>query len=147
MIRLSSNLTLFFKIFIPIFFIIFYGLLSLFFLFGDESPLARSKWFPYSNLIFYAAALFILYKTVWQLYRIDCTSDHFIVTNYKSAFKYTYDSIDTFKMTDLFFFTVGSVSFKSNSSFGKRIRFLVDKNSLKKINKEFNQVLSEAGGH
>ena len=143
MIRLSSNQTLFLKLVFPIFFAVLYGLLTVFFLLSDFSPFPRTGWMKYSNLIFYFAVLLIFYKTIFQLLRVDCAADHFVVTNYRTAYRYSYDSIATFKEENLLLFTLGVIRFNSPSAFGNRIIFIVDKKMLKKIQTQFD-VLNES---
>ena len=141
MMRLSSNQTLFLKLVFPIFFVVLYGLLTLFFFVADTGPFPTTGWMKYSNAIFYLSIVLIMYKTVFQLQRIDCTADHFIVTNYKSAYRYTYDSIDSFREEKLFFFTLGIIEFKSSSAFGKRVVCLVDKRRLAQIREKFGVLM------
>ena len=141
MIRLSSNATLFFKLVLPIFFGVFYGLLSIFFLGMEQNPFP--DYIRYSNLIFYLAVLFILYKTVIQLLRVDCGADHFIVTNYRTAYKYNYDAIESFRCERLLWITLGTIRFKSPSSFGPTAVFLVDVKRLAEIKHSFGEVFPE----
>lgn len=141
MIRLSSNQTLLLKLVIPVFFIVLYGLLTIFFLVSERSPLPDSGWMKYSNIIFYLAIILIFYKTVFQLQRVDCGPEYFVVTNYKTAYRYSYDSIASFKLEKLFLFNLGVLHFKSPSAFGKQVTILLDKNNLKKI-REVYQVFN-----
>lgn len=142
MIRLSSNSTLFFKVFIPVFFIVFYGLFSVFLLLTDESPLGNQTWVPYSNLVFFLSVVFILYKTVWPLVRVECGPELFIVTNYRHTYQYTYDSIKDYSEAKLFFWTVGYIEFHSKSKFGDSVSFIVDKRKLDQIRESYGEVLT-----
>lgn len=142
MIRLSSNFTLFYKIFLPVFFMILYGLFTVFLFFTNDSPLSAIPWVKYSNLIFYLAVLLIMYKSIFQLYRVDCSHEEFIVTNYRTAYKYSYDSIESFNQTNFLLFTLATIRFKSPSSFGSRVSFLLDKNGLKKVEEAAGDVFS-----
>ena len=142
MIRLSSNQTLFLKLVLPIFFAVLYGLLTLLFLVSTDGPFPTKGWMKYSNLIFYLSILLIFYKTVFQLQRVDCAADHFVVTNYKTAYRYSYDSVETFTTGNLLFFTVGTLRFKSQSAFGTSVTLLVDKNNLSKIQQKFHVLTS-----
>ncbi len=141
MIRLTSNLTLFFKIFIPVFFVVFYGLFTGFTLFSHEGPLKSMAWLLYSNLIFYLSVLFILYKTVFQLCRVDCAKDHFIVSNYHKSYRYSYDAIETYREMSFLFFAIGTIRFKSKSSLGLKINFLIDRQNKRKIIDTFGEIL------
>lgn len=137
MIRLSSNTTLFYKLVLPIFFTVLYGLLTMFLLLADGAPFGEYDWVRYTNLAFYMAMVFIFYKSVFQLLRVDCGLDHFVVTNYRKAFRYSYDAIAEFEIENLLFFSVGTIEFKSSSNFGKSIIFLLDKKNLIKIQETF----------
>ncbi len=143
MIRLSSNATLFYKIVFPLFFLVLYGLFTLFILIAENGPFDELEWIRYSNLIFYIAIVLILYKTVFQLQRIDCNEDNFVITNYRKAFRYSYDSVKEFRTENLFFWTLAIIEFKSPSFFGNRITVLIDKNNLEKIYTSYGNVFDK----
>ncbi len=140
MIRLSSNFTLFFKIFVPTFFIVFYGLITIFFFVGESQVFHIGAWFPYSNLLFYLATVFILYKTVFQLHRIDCSDEYFVVSNYRHSYRYTYDSVASYTESSFLIFTFGRLEYKSPSTLGIKIRFLIDRQNRDKIFETFGRV-------
>jgi len=144
MIRLSSNSTLFFKLALPVFFVVLYGMITVFLLVADQIPFGNYKWVRYSNLVFYLAMLFILYKTVFQLHRIDCGPDHFVVTNYRTAYKYPYDAVESFSLDSLIIYTLGTIRFNSPSSFGKSVVFLLDRSTWDKIQEEYGQVFDQS---
>jgi hypothetical protein len=137
MIRLSSNTTLFYKLVLPIFFTVLYGLFSIFLLVADGAPFGDYNWVRYTNFTFYVAMVFIFYKSVVQLIRVDCGPEYFVVTNYRKAFRYSYDSISAFKIENLLLFSIGIMEFKSPSHFGESIVFLLDKKNLLKIQETF----------
>lgn len=141
MIRLSANSTLFFKVFLPVFFIVFYGLFSVFLFMDEVSPIGKQSWVPYSNLVFYLSIVFIFYKTVWPLVRVECGPDGFVVTNYRQTYKYTYDSIKTFGIARLFIWKIGLIEFHSKSKFGAHISFIIDQRKLDQIREEFGEIV------
>lgn len=126
MIRLSANSTLFFKLVVPVFFGVFYGMLSIFFLLTDQIVFADLPWLPYSNAIFYVSTMVILYVTFIRLLRVDCGEETFVVTNYIHAYRYSYDDVSVFDSQRILLWRIGSIRFKSKSKFGNKIFFLID---------------------
>ena len=86
--RVSSNLTLFFKMFLPTMWIVFFGTFGLAIFVTDSSqiPLLTSTTFKYSFLIFYLLFFGILYYTLIPLKRVEMGKEYYIVSNnfYKS---------------------------------------------------------------
>ena len=130
--RISSNLTLFFRIFVPTFWTVFYGLFTFVMLFSQDSTLNvfQSDWLKYSNLLFYLSTLLIMYLTIFRLKRVEMSRDGVFVTNYFKTVKYTYDSIDSLGYKDYCFFKVGFIRLKDKGIFGSTILFLLKKKYL-----------------
>ncbi len=136
--RISSNLTLFFKIFIPVFWTTFYGLFTLvMFLSGDSTiQLFHSELLRYSNLFFYLSTLLIMYLTIFQLKRVELSVDGIFVTNYFRTVKYSYDSVESLGYRNYYLFKVGFIRLKEKGFFGKKIVFLLKKGYLEKFIEE-----------
>jgi hypothetical protein len=130
--RISSNLTLFFRIFVPTFWTVFYGLFTFVMLFSEDSTLNvfQSDWLKYSNLLFYLSTLLIIYLTIFRLKRVEMSREGVFVTNYFKTVKYTYDSIDSLGYKDYYFFKVGFIRLKDKGVFGSTILFLLKKKYL-----------------
>jgi hypothetical protein len=142
--RISSNFTLFFKIFIPVFWTVFYGAFTITLLFadpGDLGYLSRGL-IPYSNLGFYLATLLIIYLTLWKLKRVELDAEYFYVTNYFKTFRYTYHSIAEIRTTSLLVFQIMTIEFNKPSSFGNRVHFILEPRLLKDFNENNPEVLA-----
>ncbi len=120
MVRISSDLTLFFKIFLPTAWIAFFGVATGVFLFSFRSVLFVQA----GALLFYLGGIALLYFTLIPLKRVEGSSEHLYVTNYFKTFRYTFESVRKVKAVDLFFVKVIVLHFKDKSSFGKKIFFI-----------------------
>ena len=140
MIRLSSNATIFYKIFIPVFFTVFYGLFTIFIWRNPSSMMDDFKWFPLSNTLFYLAVVFILYKSLWQLKRIEAGKDHIIITDYRKAYQYSWDSVDSMIVTNYLLLKVVHFFFKEETSFGRNIPFIYDLKGFKELKEKYPDI-------
>lgn len=145
MLRVSSGATLFFKLFLPTFWLVFFGSLTLFILFSDnvDMPFIGSIGFKASSGIFFLLGLLFFYFTCFQLKRIDVDEKNFYVSNYFTTFKYEYKDISKIKERDWLFFKTIKLHFIEKSSFGKRITFL----KRRKIFDEFVEANPEVFSH
>ena len=136
--RISSNLTLFFKLFVPTFWTVFYGLFTFVLLFVDDSTmeLFQSDILRYSNLVFYLSTLLIMYLTIFKLHRVELSPEGVFVTNYFKTAKYTYDSIDAIGYKNYQFFKTGFIRLKQKGIFGKTILFLMKRKYLEDFMEE-----------
>ena len=130
--RISSNLTLFFRIFIPVFWTTFYGLFTIVMFLADQSTiqLFQSDLLKYSNLLFYFSSLLIIYLTIFQLKRVELSQESVYVTNYLKTVRYSFDSIESIGFRNYYFFKLGFIVLKEKGTFGKKIVFLLKKKYL-----------------
>ena len=123
--RVSSSTTLFFKIFLPTVWIIFFGAFTLFVVFtGPSAGIPQLPGIKIGAIIFYLIGLVLLWFTLLKLKRVELAEDHFFVTNYFRTFRYTYDSLKEIQEIDLLILTVVVFTFTSKGSFGKKISFI-----------------------
>ena len=124
--RISSSATLGLKLFLPTFWIVFFGALTIAILLSGigKSPLFGSWVFKMIALTFFIVGVLIQYFTVWQLKRVEMDQDHIYVTNYFKSYRYTYDSIDKIKQQDYGLFRLGTIHLKATGSMGRKIKFL-----------------------
>jgi len=136
--RISSNLTLFFRIFVPVFWTTFYGLFTLVMFLADDSTiqLFQSDLLKYSNLLFYFSTLMIIYLTIFQLKRVELSEEGVFVTNYLKTLRYSFDSIEALGFRNYYFFKLGFIVLKENGYFGKKIVFLLKKKYLEDFMQE-----------
>lgn len=124
--RLSSNLTLFFKFFVPIFWIVFFGAFTIaVFAYRDEFYGAvPGQSLQIGTVIFFVSGLFMFYFTLMQLKRVEGNAESFVVTDYFKTFRYTYDSVEKITESRFTFLKLATIHLKEKGSFGKRISFI-----------------------
>lgn len=94
---LSSNATLYYRIFAPIFGTVFIAgfALALFLIPEDDLYLSfPALWARLAALGVLAAWLFFIKRTVWRLKRVDATPEHLFVTNYWHTVRYPWQDVD-----------------------------------------------------
>ncbi len=130
--QLSSSWTLGFRIFFPTLWIAFFGTF-LIALFTTGKPMVGpldANYLRYGLLVFVAIFLFIFWKTVFRLKRVDADKDYIYVTNYFKNVRYPHVDIEKIEITKGILFQYGTLVLKGNGSFGNRILFLLSKKRL-----------------
>ncbi|PSR13759.1 MAG: hypothetical protein DA408_02625 [Bacteroidetes bacterium] len=124
--RISTNLTLFFKFFVPVFWLVFFGALVLaVFISGDELAAGLSSTrFRLGALFFYFSGLALFYFLLFPLKRVEYDDDFLYATNYFKTFRYPWHNIEDLEDSSFFLFTVVTVVLKEEGHFGQRIRFV-----------------------
>lgn len=93
---LSSNGTLFWRVFIPVFSTAFFtGLLLAFWLIDEENLYLPypALWPRLILLAIWLGWLFFLRRTLWRLKRVDADDTHLYVTNYWHAVRYPWSDV------------------------------------------------------
>ena len=125
MIRVSSNGTIFLRIFVPIFLLVFYffGVMAIWLnaFEGIDFPL----WFKISNSIFFISLLLIFWQTTWRLHRVELGSDHVYISNYIKTVRYSYESIKDCNYYSFLLWKIGYITLLEKGILGKRIFFLL----------------------
>jgi len=129
--RISSNLTLLLKIFIPTLWISFFGVFTIAFLFTNIKQLDAFLYYKVGMLIFFLAFTAIFYFTVMQLKRVELDKGHIYASNYLKTYRYSYDSVEKMTERDMWLFTLVKIHLKSPGKFGKKMSFLLDEAMLK----------------
>lgn len=130
--RLSSNVTLLFRIFIPTFWIVFLGILIVVTFFSDHKdtfPLGNI-WFRVGLVVYYVAGLIIMYFTCWQWKRVDMDSEYIYVTDYLKASRYPFRDIARIKRSKSVFSFTTVIELKAPGIFGDKIRFVESGNMI-----------------
>lgn len=130
--RVSSNLTIFFKLFIPTVWIVFFTTFTLALFLVDEQslPFLTSPIFKYPFLALYIIIFLLIYFTVLQLKRVEMTSEYYTVTNYFKTFKLYYDDIRSIQIIPLGRLKLVTFKLKGKGSFGNKITFLASRQLL-----------------
>ena len=121
--RVSSSLTLFFKIFFPTFWSVFFGsFLILILFFGEQLGYAFTRIEVKAGfVVVFAGFFFLMYFTVMRLKRIELTHESFYVTNYFRTYRYTFDSLADVRVTDFIVGKILTLEFNSKAAFGKKV--------------------------
>lgn len=124
--RLSSNTTLMWKFFIPTFYISFVGLflMAVLFLESDEIALFYTWWSKVLALAVYLFFIFLMWRTVFRLKRVEEEGDYIYVSDYFKTYKYQKADIETVKSSNYGLMNLITITMKSNTSLGKKIRFI-----------------------
>ena len=130
--RLSSNLTLFFKLFVPTGWVSFFGLFALVIFLVDttDKPLLASVNFRIGFMAFFVIFLTIIYFTIFQLKRVETEGGFIFVTDYFKTIKFPIENIDRISTLNLFLVKVVWLHLKTKGNFGKRIPFIAKKTSF-----------------
>lgn len=129
--RISSNLTLLLKIFIPTLWISFFGVFTIAFLFSNVKQLDAFLYYKFGLLAFFLAFTALLYFTVMKLKRVELSQEHIFVSNYLKTYRYSYDSVEKMAERDMGLFTLVKIHLKSPGKFGRKMSFLLDEAMLK----------------
>ena len=142
--RLSTSATLFLKIFLPTFWIVFFGLMTVFLVFSGSgtSSLVGNWIFKGSFLLFYAVGILILYVTLLQLKRVEYDDDYLYVTNFFKTFRYPFHNIEKMVESNFLLFYTVRVVFKEPGTFGKKIVFIESRQKFEDFIKSKPEIAS-----
>lgn len=142
MYRLSSNTTLFFKLFLPTFWTVFFGLFTLAVWFADENigPLGFVE-FKLGMTLFYGIGLLILFFVFFPIKRVEADHSFFYITNYFKTFRYPYDQLAGYREDNFLLFRVGRIFLKKKGFFGRRISFIISRKNMEEFRAEHPSAL------
>lgn len=131
--QISSSLTFIFRLFIPAFWLSFFGAAAIASVFSDKLT------FPgYSALAtrlalwgLLGSTFFIFWKTFWRLHRIDVDEQYVFVTNFFKTARYKWVDVEKIELATSKGFAVSTLILRGEGIFGKNISFLISKNKLK----------------
>ena len=140
MLRLSSNLTLFLKLFVPVFWTtILVGITLVAWLspehyFGGVS-LASLRYGMLFVLLTWSALCFLV---LWPLKRVETDGEFVYVSNYfKTARYHLVDDVQGIITGRLLFLPVCTLELRGAGTFGKRMRFIASRQQFKDFRREF----------
>ncbi len=132
--RISTSFTLFFRLFIPIFWIVFFGAFTIGLLLTSQLPgVLDNSYFRIGIVLFYLVGLVFLYFTFLKLKRVEIDRDFVYVTNYVKTYRYPFHNIASINDINLLLFHLCTIRFKEKGNFGKKIYFLESRIKFKNI--------------
>ncbi len=126
-ILLSSNFTLFWRVFVPIFGTVFLSGLLVAFLLLDVDDYEGGMSLLWPRLILSVILLLwagFIYRTLWQLKRVDADDTHLYVTNYWTSVRYPWQDLDAVEEKKRLGRRVVNFRLKAPGRFGNVISFL-----------------------
>ena len=137
MYKISSNFTIFWKIFFPVFFLTLLYLLGFVMLFAENDA-----FFLFSSItakivywIVMVIILIIFYFTILNIKRVEFDEQFFYVTNFFKTIRIPVEGVENIKLYSIPIL-FSRINLTNKSTFGKRITFIPDKvcvTELKKI--------------
>ena len=124
--RISSNLTLLYKIVLPIFWLVMMGSTTVAILVVKFAGVGNtSAWAVRGTMlfVFLSGALF-LGLTLMRLKRVEVGQEGVYVTNYFKNVRYPFTEVDGITVTSLLLFSVATLHLKGKGSFGQHITFI-----------------------
>jgi len=136
--RISSNLTLFFKFFLPIFWVVFFGAFTIaVFAYNYEYyGNIPGKTMRIGTLVFYFSGVAMIALTLWRLKRVEIGEDFFYVTDYFRHRKYPFAGVEKVTETNFFLVRIVTIHFKVAGTYGKRIFFIASGQGYRKFLEE-----------
>ena len=131
--RLSSNLTIILKLFIPIVYLVFFGSLLIGSLLVDpnDAPLIANPLFQSVYALIFFGFVGLMYITVFQLQRIDGDENYLYVNNYRKTYRYQWADVAKLKTLHFGLFKIVRIHFIDKTSLGRRVSFIPSSQLLK----------------
>jgi hypothetical protein len=126
-VNLSSNLTLVWRVFLPVFGTVFFtGLLLAFWLIDeDDLYLNYTIWWPRLIILaIWLGWLFFVKTRLWLLKRIDADPEHLFVTNYWTTVRYPWADVEQLEITPKWRYRLAELRLKAPGRFGQTLVFL-----------------------
>lgn len=135
MIRLSSNWTLFLKVFLPVFWISFFGgfLIAVFTSNSVQAPQFAGRKFRIGTIVFVLSGLIFFILTFLRLKRVDADNEFLYISNYFKTYRYTFDSIDKITVYDHLLLRAAHLKFRGKTKLGQKVIFLPVMDSLREF--------------
>ncbi len=124
---LTSNATLFWRVFVPIFGTVFLAGLTLALLLISEENLFLSfpaLWARVTALLLLLSWLLLIKRTVWRLKRADANETHLFVTNFWHTVRYPWSDIDRIEESQRMGRRLVHFHLKASGRFGQIISIL-----------------------
>lgn len=127
--RVSTNSTLFFKFFIPIFWIVFFGAFTSAIFLYDFEYFGNIPKIPFriGALFFFLSGVLLFYFTLMRLKRVEMDELFIYVTDYFKHFRYPYHNIEKLEESSFLFLQVVTIHLKEPGRFGKKMSFITSK--------------------
>ncbi len=136
--NISSTWTLFLKVFLPVFWGIFFGAMTLAFWLSKAAYVGDLSIHAFRLLMtsFFLTGMVVFYLSVIRLKRVEIDDNFVYVTNYRKTARYPFHNIEKLEEVSYWVFKVVHLSFKKSGIFGKKVIFLANSFKLLEILKK-----------
>jgi hypothetical protein len=136
--QVSTSLTLFLKIFLPVFWTTIVLAFTMAIWFLDTSTFAGIpiQTFRYGLLTFLLIGIAFFYFTVLRLKRVEMDQTGIFVTNYFKNFKYPWSNIENIEERDFVVFRTIHLVLREPGTFGKKVAFVASRRKFNAFIKE-----------
>lgn len=127
--QISSSWSLFWKVFFPTFYLVFFGLGNLIFWLSNLENYDQSELLT-NRLIFGSAFVLgalLFSRTLWKLKRVDMDDQFVYVSNYFKTAKYSFDQIERITENKFLSRKIVRVYLTGKGVFGNRFGFVPDR--------------------
>jgi hypothetical protein len=130
--HISSNTTLFLRIFAPTFWMVFFGIFALSTFFMDVAYFGEIPAFLFriGAMAFFLLGGVVLYFTLMRLKRVEASCEHLYVSNYFKTVRYTWESVESIRQRELAGIKLFTIRLAGAGRFGSRIHFLGNEKRL-----------------
>jgi len=130
--RLSSNLTLFFRIFLPTAWISFFGIFALVIFLADstDKPLLAATNFRIIYFSLFIVFFVIIYFTIFQLKRVETDNKYLFVTDYFKTYRYLLEDVKEINIMSLGLLKIAKLKLHQKGAFGKSIPFIIKRSTF-----------------
>lgn len=138
--RLSSNSTLFLKIFVPVFWTTVVLLITLVLWFAPEIyfgglPLASLRWAMLLVLLTGSISFWLFF---WPLKRIEADGEYVYASNYFKTARYSWSKdVATIHEQRFLIFRIGVLELNGVGAFGQRMHFLIAKKLVASFKEQY----------
>lgn len=146
-VNVSSNWTLFLKIFFPIFWGVFFGAMTIAFWLTDSTSIGNMSIFNFRLLMtsFFITGMLVLYFSLMQLKRVEVNEHFLYITNYKDTARYPFHNVEKLEEANYFLFKIVKVYLKTPGIFGKKMIFLSNSFRLQEVLKKRTELAAVYG--
>ncbi len=126
--RVSSNLTLFYKFFVPVFWTVFFGAVTLTALLADYAYVGNipRRTFQLAVVAFFLSGILLFVFTLLRLKRVEMSPDFVYVTNYFKNYRYPYQNIEKLEINRFLLFHTATLHLRQPGSFGRKMTFVAN---------------------
>ncbi len=124
--RVSSNLTLFFKFFVPIFWMVLFGsfTVAVFALNYDYYGEFPGGPFRIGTLFFFGSGALLFLLTLLRLKRVEMDGEFIFVTNYFKYARYPFHQIEKIRESNFLFLKIVRITLRTPGTFGRSFFFI-----------------------